>query len=81
MSTLNEALNNLRHLRNSFLTKSDWTVLSDSQLSESKINEWKTYRQSLRDLTSGLDTIEKVNAKLEIENDGTYKNFPTKPSE
>ena len=23
---------------------------------------WKTYRQSLRDLTTGLDTVDKVNA-------------------
>ena len=80
MSTLKDALDNLRHLRDSFLKKCDWTVLSDSQLSEAKINEWKTYRQSLRDLTSGLDTIAKVNVKLEIGEDGNYKNFPTKPA-
>ena len=30
-----------------------------------------TYRQALRDITSGLDTVEKVNNKL--------KDFPTKP--
>ena len=32
-------------------------------------DDWKTYRQALRDLPSGLDTVEKVNAK----------EFPTKP--
>ena len=33
-------------------------------------DDWKTYRQALRDLPSGLDTVEKVEAK----------EFPTKPS-
>ena len=33
-------------------------------------NDWITYRQQLRDLPSGLDTVEKVEA---VE-------FPTKPS-
>ena len=32
---------------------------------------WKTYRQELRDLPFGLDTVEKVEAKQ----------FPEKPSE
>ena len=33
-------------------------------------DDWKTYRHDLRDLPSGLDTVEKVEAK----------EFPTKPS-
>ena len=41
-------------------------------------SDMTTYRQALRDLTSGLDTIAKVETKLKIE-DGKYKNFPTKP--
>ena len=32
------------------LDESDFTVLPDSPLSDSKIAEWKTYRQALRDL-------------------------------
>ena len=71
-------LRSLRFDRDDFLKQSDWTQYNDSPLSDDKKNEWKTYRQSLRDLTNGLDTIEKVKVKLEIE-DGTYKNFPTKP--
>jgi len=35
--------------RNSLLAKSDSMMVSDRGLSESKLTEWKTYRQSLRD--------------------------------
>ena len=42
-------------------------------------DDMKTYRQALRDITDGLDTAEKVNAKLEKNADGSFKNFPTKP--
>ena len=41
----------LREKRNQLLTDSDWTVMPDSPLSDSKKDEWKTYRQALRDLT------------------------------
>ena len=61
------ALENLRDKRNSLLIETDWTANSDVTMS----SEMTTYRQALRDLTSGLDTVEKVNAKQ----------FPTKPSE
>lgn len=44
----------VRAERESLLKASDWTVLVDSPLSESKINEWKTYRQALRDLPSNV---------------------------
>lgn len=36
--------------RNNFLAISDSKVLPDRGLSESKVAEWKTYRQSLRDI-------------------------------
>jgi len=42
----------IRKQRNTLLTESDWTALSDSDLSDEKKEEWKTYRQSLRDITS-----------------------------
>ena len=60
-------LNNLRAERNSKLAESDWMANSDVTMSD----DWKTYRQQLRDLPSGLDTVEKVEAK----------EFPTKPKE
>ena len=74
---LDRALENLRQIRNSLLKKTDWMANSDVTMSD----DWKTYRQALRDITSGLDTVEKVNIKLETNADGSWKNFPTKPSE
>jgi len=40
----------LREKRDARLKMSDWTQMSDSPLSESKKQEWATYRQQLRDL-------------------------------
>jgi hypothetical protein len=36
--------------RNHLLAESDSMMVSDRGLSESKLTEWKTYRQKLRDL-------------------------------
>ena len=42
---------------------------------------WKTYRQQMRDITNGLDTVEKVQEKMKFdEKTKTHVNFPTKPS-
>ena len=60
-------IENLRQERNFLLRETDWRANSDLTMSD----DWKTYRQELRDLPSGLDTVEKVNAK----------EFPTKPGE
>ena len=51
----------LRSKRNALLKESDHTVLQDSPLTAAKKSEWMTYRTALRNLTLGLDTIEKVN--------------------
>lgn len=64
---LDMALDNLRAKRNKLLVDSDYIVLADSPVND-KAN-WLTYRQSLRDLTIGLDTVAKVNAVV----------FPIKP--
>lgn len=42
----------IRNKRNKLLDESDWTQMSDSPLSDSKKQEWATYRQELRDLPS-----------------------------
>ena len=63
---LDRALDGLRDKRNNLLAETDWMANSDVTMSD----DWKTYRQALRDLTNGLDTVEKVEA---VE-------FPTKPS-
>ena len=57
-SALDRALDNLRETRNNLLAKTDWTSSSDLTMND----EMKTYRQQLRDATTGLDTVEKVKA-------------------
>ena len=59
------AMADLRQKRNSLLTATDYLALSDNTLT----TEMSTYRQSLRDLTNGLTTLDEVNAVT----------FPTKP--
>ena len=51
------AIADLRVKRNRLIAETDYLALSDNKLSA----EMTTYRQALRDLTNGLDTIEKVN--------------------
>ena len=53
---LNRDLFNLRGKRNKILAETDYLALSDNTLADNM----KTYRQNLRDLTNGLDTVEKV---------------------
>ena len=54
---LNIALMGLRFKRDRLLEQTDYLALSDVTMSDA----WKTYRQQLRDLPSGLDTVDKVN--------------------
>ena len=42
----------VRSDRDKLLSESDWTHTSDTKLSTSKLAEWATYRQALRDITS-----------------------------
>ena len=53
---LNRDLLELRNKRNTLLAETDFYALSDVTISD----EMKKYRQDLRDLPSGLDTVEKV---------------------
>ena len=61
----NRALEQLRKDRNKLLAQTDYLALSDVTM----FSAMTTYRQALRDITAGLDTVEKVEAK----------EFPTKP--
>ncbi len=47
----------VREERNKKLKDSDWTIGEDSPLSDSKKDEWKTYRQALRDMPSGTTPV------------------------
>jgi len=59
------AIADLRAKRNRLLADTDYYALSDVTMSD----HMKTYRQNLRDLPSGKDTVEKCNNAT----------FPTKP--
>ena len=54
---LDIALDNVRIKRNSLLAETDYLALSDQTLS----SDMTTYRQNLRDITNGVDTVEKAN--------------------
>jgi hypothetical protein len=52
-----------REKRNKLLIESDWTTLSDVPLSDEKKNEWKKYRQQLRDIIDNMGiTIDNYNS-------------------
>ena len=53
---LNSLLFNIRFKRNALLKETDFYALSDVTMS----SDMTTYRQSLRDITNGVDTIEKA---------------------
>ena len=59
------SMESLRFKRNKLLLETDYLALSDQTLTD----EMKKYRQDLRNITNGLETIEQVKA---VE-------FPTKP--
>ena len=59
------ALAGLRSKRNRLLSETDFYALSDVTMSD----DMTTYRQNLRDLPSGLTTVEEVEAVT----------YPTKP--
>jgi len=75
-TTLAIELQILRTERNALLAETDFYANSDVTMSD----DMKTYRQALRDITSGLDTIAKVKTKMTRDSNGVLTNFPTKPS-
>ena len=81
--TVDESLIQLRMIRNNILAQSDWIVIKEREEGGTVTNftDWKKYRQELRDITSGLDTVAKVEEKLKQDKDGKLVNFPTAPSE
>ena len=55
--TLEMHMSAIRSKRNFLLKETDWYALSDVTLSA----DMTTYRQNLRDITNGIDTVEKAN--------------------
>ena len=62
---LDEAMQDLRAKRNNLLQDTDFYGMSDNTMS----SEMATYRQALRDITSGITTVAQANAVV----------FPIKP--
>ena len=67
----NKAWSDLRKQRNYLLAQTDWMALNDVVVSE----EWKAYRQALRDLPA--------NSEPQLDETGNLTNviWPTKPGE
>ena len=66
VSPFDNLIRELRQTRNSKLQVTDWMTCSDSQ---TMTDEWKTYRQALRDITKDLKTVDDVRSVT----------WPTKP--
>lgn len=55
-----EKADKIRQIRNVSLSQSDWTQMPDNALSETQREKWKTYRQTLRDITLQPDFPNKI---------------------
>ena len=53
------ALAELRSKRDGLLKVSDWEIIQELEKGNAISDDMKTYRQALRDLPSGKDTVEK----------------------
>ena len=53
------AMADLRSKRDRLLASCDWVMMPDSPIADK--TAWETYRQSLRDITNGLSTVDDVN--------------------
>ena len=58
----------IRMIRNSLLSDSDWTQIPDSPLTDAKREEWKSWRQYLRDLPTQFIGLEHYPDVLLINN-------------
>jgi len=63
------ALADLRSKRDNLLKVSDWEIIQELEKGNAISDDMKTYRQALRDLPSGKDTVDKCNNAT----------WPTKP--
>ena len=63
------ALADLRSKRNRLLQSSDWEIMQELEKGNAISDNMKTYRQALRDLPNGKDTVAKC----------TNATWPTKP--
>lgn len=50
----------VRRIKNSLLSNSDWTQVSDNKLSGRQKSEWRAYRNQLREITTTFNKVENV---------------------
>lgn len=74
-------MNRLRKIRNELLAECDWTLLPSSPLSSSKQDEWKAYRQALRDMPkTAASTVANLTSTASSPLDMSSVTWPTKPA-
>lgn len=71
--SVNNAVNAMRETRNMIIQESDWMANSDVTMSD----DWKKYRQDLRDITN---TVTDDAVRYAMGDDMNHSNWPTKPS-
>ena len=70
-----EAMKLLRDERNQLISESDWMVVVSQETGVAISNEWKTYRQALRDLPATATPKLDTNFDLDL----SSVTWPTKP--
>ena len=75
---LERRLDEIREVRTPLFVEADWQInkLNDAKGDSSK---WIAYRIELRDVTKGIDTVDKAKTLLKQNDKNDYINFPTKP--
>ena len=53
-------MSHVRGQRNGMLSGTDWTQIGDATLGDHTAEEWRTYRQSLRDLLAAYSRVSEV---------------------
>ena len=53
-------MDNVRAIRNGILSGSDWTQIGDATLGDHTAEEWRTYRQALRDVPQTYSRVSEV---------------------
>ena len=71
-----EAMRLLREERNVLLSETDWVTVRSIDTGVAISNDWKTYRQALRDLPASASPTLDSNYELDL----TSVTWPTKPS-
>ena len=61
-----EAMRLLREVRNQLLSETDWMIVKSTETGVAMSNDWKTYRQALRDLPASSTPSLDANYDLDL---------------